>query len=186
MQGCLLDLGLVKTAKRAWMDEKKIGVLFQMENEPDPMFPGVPTYASLCKTEQDRQALAVYAISAGVGRSIMAPPGVPAPRVAALRAAFDATMKDPALLADAAKANATTTARAASSSGIREGNSKYASAKRSASLPKPSESWSSVTRSTSAQAGTTSVPGPPSTTNRPRLKPIASSRRSLGISSAAR
>ena len=34
---------------------------------------------------------------------IAAPPGVPADRIAALRAAFEATMKDPALVAEAAK-----------------------------------------------------------------------------------
>ena len=32
-----------------------------------------------------------------------APPGIPAERLAALRAAFEATMKDPAFLADAKK-----------------------------------------------------------------------------------
>jgi hypothetical protein len=35
----------------------------------------------------------------------MVGPGVPADRVAALRASFDATMKDPALLADARKSS---------------------------------------------------------------------------------
>ena len=35
----------------------------------------------------------------------MAPPGLPAERVRELRAAFDAMMADPALLADAKKAN---------------------------------------------------------------------------------
>ena len=38
-----------------------------------------------------------------VGRPFFLPPNVPADRVAALRAAFDATMKDPAYLAEAEK-----------------------------------------------------------------------------------
>ena len=36
-----------------------------------------------------------------MARPYVAPPGVPADRLAALRAAFDATMQDPAFLADA-------------------------------------------------------------------------------------
>jgi tripartite-type tricarboxylate transporter receptor subunit TctC len=36
-----------------------------------------------------------------IGRSIAAPPGVPAERVAMLREAFNATIKDPALLEEA-------------------------------------------------------------------------------------
>jgi tripartite-type tricarboxylate transporter receptor subunit TctC len=38
-----------------------------------------------------------------VGRPFIAPPDIPAERKAALRAAFDATMKDPEFLAEAAK-----------------------------------------------------------------------------------
>ena len=38
-----------------------------------------------------------------VGTAIFTTPGVPADRLAALRRAFDATMKDPDLLADAQK-----------------------------------------------------------------------------------
>jgi tripartite-type tricarboxylate transporter receptor subunit TctC len=36
-----------------------------------------------------------------MARPYVAPPGIPADRLRALRAAFDATMKDPAFLADA-------------------------------------------------------------------------------------
>jgi tripartite-type tricarboxylate transporter receptor subunit TctC len=40
-----------------------------------------------------------------MGRPFAAPPGIPADRAAALRKAFDAVLKDPALLADAKKQN---------------------------------------------------------------------------------
>ena len=40
-----------------------------------------------------------------MGRPFVAPPGVPADRLAALRAAFDATLADPAFLEDAKKQN---------------------------------------------------------------------------------
>lgn len=105
VQGCLLDYANIKTTKRAWLEGRKIGVLFQMAATPDPMFPGVRHYASFGKTEEDRQALAVYAVSAEVGRAVMAPPGIPEARVAALRAAFDSMLKDIEFLADAARAS---------------------------------------------------------------------------------
>ena len=38
-----------------------------------------------------------------IGRAVVAPPGAPQARVAALSAAFDRTMKDPGLKADLAK-----------------------------------------------------------------------------------
>ena len=47
--------------------------------------------------------LAFYVSSAAVGRSILAPPGIPADRVNILRRAFDATIKDPEFLAEIEK-----------------------------------------------------------------------------------
>jgi tripartite-type tricarboxylate transporter receptor subunit TctC len=47
-------------------------------------------------------------VSAGTafGRALIAPPGVPADRIAALRGAFDGLVKDPAFLKDAERAKA--------------------------------------------------------------------------------
>ena len=50
--------------------------------------------------------LQLYASTADIGRSFIAPPGLPAERVATLRAAFDATMKDPEFRAEVTKAKA--------------------------------------------------------------------------------
>ena len=44
--------------------------------------------------------LAIFASAETIGRSILTTPGVPAGRVAALRAAFDAMLKDPDFLAE--------------------------------------------------------------------------------------
>ncbi|MGH7247999.1 MAG: Bug family tripartite tricarboxylate transporter substrate binding protein, partial [Pseudomonadota bacterium] len=52
---------------------------------------------------EERQALQLFFMRASIGRPFVAPPGVPPDRVAALRGAFDATMHDPAFLADAAR-----------------------------------------------------------------------------------
>jgi tripartite-type tricarboxylate transporter receptor subunit TctC len=55
--------------------------------------------------------LEVHASSLELGRPILTPPNVPPDRVAALRSAFDAAMKDPALLAEAKQMKLTVEAR---------------------------------------------------------------------------
>jgi len=47
--------------------------------------------------------VALYSSSIELGRPMVAPPGTPADRIAALRRAFHAAMADPALLAEAQK-----------------------------------------------------------------------------------
>ena len=50
-----------------------------------------------------KQAAEFISAEADFGRAFFLPPGVPAERVALLRKAFEAAMKDPALLAEAKK-----------------------------------------------------------------------------------
>jgi tripartite-type tricarboxylate transporter receptor subunit TctC len=93
----------LKTAKHDWVADKKVNVLVQyaLKRLPDL---DVPTMVELGKTPEDKQMFAFEVSGGEVGRSFLAPPGVPAERVAALRKAFDATVKDPELLAEVAKA----------------------------------------------------------------------------------
>jgi hypothetical protein len=65
----------------------------------------VPLISELAKTDLDRLALDVIISGVVQGRPLAAPPAVPFERVEALRAAFDATMKDAVFLADASKRN---------------------------------------------------------------------------------
>ena len=55
----------------------------------------------LAKTDSDKQALRLMLARQAHGRPYFLPPEAPPARAAALRRAFDATMKDPAFLADA-------------------------------------------------------------------------------------
>ena len=57
----------------------------------------------LVKNDMDRQLLELQFTPQTVGRPFVAPPGIPAERVAILRSAFNATMRDPEFLAEAAK-----------------------------------------------------------------------------------
>jgi tripartite-type tricarboxylate transporter receptor subunit TctC len=56
------------------------------------------------KTDADRAAVKLMVARLEFGRPFFVPPGVPADRVAVLRRAFDATVKDPAFLGEAAMA----------------------------------------------------------------------------------
>jgi hypothetical protein len=69
--------------------------------------PGVPLLrAQKARTPQDQAVLEFMSKATVVGRPIATTPGVPADRVAALRKAFDATLKDPAFIAEAKKQRA--------------------------------------------------------------------------------
>lgn len=87
-------------ARRPWVESGQMRVLFNFEPEPVPGL-GVPTVFEFVKTEEQRKILTFFASNVLLGRPIMAPPGVPADRVRLLRRAFEATMKDPALLNEA-------------------------------------------------------------------------------------
>jgi tripartite-type tricarboxylate transporter receptor subunit TctC len=87
-----------------WVRDKKITLLIQMNLNKHADLQDVPLATELAKNDEDRQAMQVIFARQTLGRPFAAPPGVPADRVAALRTAFNATVTDPALLAEAKKA----------------------------------------------------------------------------------
>ncbi len=92
------------------LDDGTFRILFTTEREPVPELK-VPTIFAYAKTDEQRKILDIHASSLELGRPILAPPNVPADRVAALRRAFDATMQDPALLEEARQMKLTVEAR---------------------------------------------------------------------------
>jgi len=93
----------VKAQVPQWIAEKKIKVIAQYGLKRHPDLADVPAMLELAANEADRQALAMLFARAEYGRPYFLPPDVPPARVAALRRAFDATMKDPAFIVEAAK-----------------------------------------------------------------------------------
>jgi tripartite-type tricarboxylate transporter receptor subunit TctC len=93
----------VKTTIPQWIAERKITVIAQYGLHRDPGLALAPTMLELAKTDADRQALTMMFARTEYGRPYFVPPDVPAARVEALRRAFDATMKDPDFIADAAQ-----------------------------------------------------------------------------------
>jgi tripartite-type tricarboxylate transporter receptor subunit TctC len=93
----------VKAQTPRWISDKKIRVLAQYGFSRHPELAEVPTMLELAKSEADRQAMIMLFARAEFGRPYFLPPDVPPERVAALRRAFNATMRDPAFVAEAAK-----------------------------------------------------------------------------------
>lgn len=93
----------LKTNKAAEYKDGRIKVLMQNGLKRDPELPNVPLSLELAKNDADKQALEFYFTQNTIARPIMAPPGVPADRVAALRAAVLAMAKDKEFKDDAAK-----------------------------------------------------------------------------------
>ena len=94
-----------KATHPQWLAEKKIYILVQIALKRHAELADVPTMMELAKNEEDRAVLAFLSADIPISRAYVTTPGTPADRVAALRRAFDATMKDPAFLAEAQKAN---------------------------------------------------------------------------------
>jgi tripartite-type tricarboxylate transporter receptor subunit TctC len=71
-----------------------------------PDLPNVPLMQELVDDPHKKKVLEFISAGSAIGRALIAPPGVPADRLAALRAAFDQLVVDKAFLADAAKRSA--------------------------------------------------------------------------------
>jgi tripartite-type tricarboxylate transporter receptor subunit TctC len=94
----------VITTRRDWLDKKLINVLVQLSTDKHEDLPDVPSILELASTPEQKQILGLVFARQALGRPYLAPPGIPADRVAALRKAFMDTMKDKEFLAEAAKA----------------------------------------------------------------------------------
>ncbi|MEA2903404.1 MAG: hypothetical protein QOI12_791 [Alphaproteobacteria bacterium] len=90
-------------SKPTWIPERKIIPLIQAGIEKEPALPDVPLILDQAVKPEDKPLLAFMAQASTVGRPLATTPGVPAERVAALRAAFAATVKDPEFIATAAQ-----------------------------------------------------------------------------------
>jgi tripartite-type tricarboxylate transporter receptor subunit TctC len=99
---CGWSLSSLKSTKPDWLADKRVNVLVQMGLAKSPELPDVPLVLDLVKTEADRQLLTLLLGTTAISRAFVAPPGLPEARTRNLRRAFDATMKDPEFLKEAA------------------------------------------------------------------------------------
>jgi tripartite-type tricarboxylate transporter receptor subunit TctC len=88
-----------------WIEGRKVNVLLQIGLSKEADLPDVPLLIELAKSPVEQAIFRVVSSDSAMGFPVLAPPGLPPERVAVLRRAFQATMADPAFLADAEKRN---------------------------------------------------------------------------------
>jgi tripartite-type tricarboxylate transporter receptor subunit TctC len=102
---CGLLVSAIKTD--VWDDFQKgrIKVPLQMAVTKHPELPNIPNVFDLVKSEEHRNLLRLVFGPWSFGRPLLAPPDVADDRLKALRAAFEATMRDAKFLEDAKRIN---------------------------------------------------------------------------------
>jgi tripartite-type tricarboxylate transporter receptor subunit TctC len=96
---------IIKTELAQWLAEKKISLLVQTGVDQNPGLTGVPRMIDLAKNQEDAALLSLFSTPSTIGRSVVAPPGLLAPRIAELRRAFTETLRDQAFLRDLERAH---------------------------------------------------------------------------------
>jgi tripartite-type tricarboxylate transporter receptor subunit TctC len=94
---------VLRTQKPKWLADHTVNLLLQMGSESHPDLKQVPLLPSLAGNAEEAAILKLISNDSRVGRSVMAPPGLPTERVGELRNAFTAMLADPAFKDDAAK-----------------------------------------------------------------------------------
>jgi tripartite-type tricarboxylate transporter receptor subunit TctC len=94
-----------KSTRPQWLAENKIHILVQVGLKRNAELPDVPLMQELIKDDLNRQAAVFMSADSAIARAFVTTPDTPPDRLAALRRAFDAAMKDPALLAEAERAH---------------------------------------------------------------------------------
>jgi len=105
VDGASSSWAAVKVGKQAWLRENKIRIILQTAPERIAELPNAPSLGEIGDTPEDKQLFALYASGSAIGRSLLAPPGVPAERTQALREAFQAMMQDQDFIADIQRLN---------------------------------------------------------------------------------
>ena len=102
---CGLAWQTLQSTSASWIADNDLNVILQMGLVKDKdLPPSVPLALDLLSKPQDKTFFRLAVLPGEFGRPFVAPPGVPADRLAALRHAFDETMTDSQFAAEATKA----------------------------------------------------------------------------------
>jgi tripartite-type tricarboxylate transporter receptor subunit TctC len=95
----------ILVSQPGWVHRGEATILYQASLKRHHLLKHVPTLPELAQSDEGRQVLHATAATGEIGRSIITTPGVPTERLAALRTAFQAMLKDPDFLAACEKRN---------------------------------------------------------------------------------
>ena len=100
---CGWDWSSFKSQRPDWIRDNKVNLLLQVGLEPNAELTrmGVPAVFKYVTNEDDRKVVELVIAQQVFQHSYIAPPGLAAEQLEALRTAFDATMRDKDVLADA-------------------------------------------------------------------------------------
>jgi tripartite-type tricarboxylate transporter receptor subunit TctC len=93
----------VRSTRPAWLRDKTAKAIVQYGPEKIAELPDVPFAPDIVAGNDDRLVMEAAFAPLALGRPFLAPPAIPVERLAALRAAFAATMADPDFLAEGEK-----------------------------------------------------------------------------------
>ena len=92
-----------KSTRPQWLSEKKIHILVQIALKRAPDLQDVPLMLELARNDFDRQVLTFLSADTAIARAVVTTPGVASERLAALRKAFEDTMRRKDVLDEADK-----------------------------------------------------------------------------------
>ena len=95
----------LKATRARRVRDGEVNVLLQVGLKKEPELSDVPLLTDLARNDSERNIFGFYSAMTAVSHAFAVGPGVPAERVAALRRAFDETMRDPDFLAEARAIN---------------------------------------------------------------------------------
>jgi hypothetical protein len=102
---CGIGWSSVSPHRARWLDSGVARLIAQLATKGHPEMDrmGVPLAIDFAKTDEDRKVMELIYSQLVFGRPYVLPPGTPPDRVAALRAAFMASMRDPEVVTEARK-----------------------------------------------------------------------------------
>ena len=101
--GLFTNFATLIQSRPDWIREQRFNYIAQSADVRDPDFRDVPLLQELVDDPVQKEAFRFLAMSRVPGKLVVAPPGVPPARLAALQNAFQAAMRDPKLLEGMAK-----------------------------------------------------------------------------------
>lgn len=90
-------------SKPDWVRDKQVVPLIQLSLIKHPLFPDVPNIPELAKTKEQGEILQLVFARQGMGRPFLLPPGASPEATRILRTAFNAVLKDPDFIQEAAR-----------------------------------------------------------------------------------
>ncbi len=103
VDGFVAAVGAVKLFRPQWIKDNEVKLLAAIAFDKAADFPDAPLLHAMPSNPVDQNVLALFAANGVMGRAWLAPPDVPADRLAALRDAFAKALADPMLAAEAGK-----------------------------------------------------------------------------------